>query len=90
MIGTRSAVFAPVSNLGIIVVDEEHEASYRQQESPYYNGRDTAIVRALKENAIVVLGSATPSLESFYNAQRGKYRRIALPNRIATSMSGVA
>ena len=81
--GTRSAVFAPVRNLGLIVVDEEHEASYRQQESPYYNGRDTAVVRAHKERAVVVLGSATPSLESFQNARQGKYRYLRLPKRIA-------
>jgi primosomal protein N' (replication factor Y) len=83
VIGTRSAVFAPVSNLGLIVIDEEHETSYRQQESPYYNGRDTAIMRALKESAVVVLGSATPSLESFHNAQHhGKYTYLRLPERI--------
>ncbi len=82
VIGTRSAVFAPVRDLGIIVVDEEHEASYRQQESPYYNGRDTAVVRAHKERAVVVLGSATPSLESFHNARGGKYRYLELPARI--------
>jgi primosomal protein N' (replication factor Y) len=83
VIGTRSAVFAPVKNLGLIVVDEEHESSYRQQESPYYNARDVAIVRAQKESATVVLGSATPSLESFHNAQKGKYRLLTLPERIA-------
>lgn len=83
VIGTRSAVFAPVQNLGLIVVDEEHESTYRQQESPYYNARDTAIVRAQKESATVVLGSATPSLESFHNAQAGKYRLLTLPERIA-------
>lgn len=83
VIGTRSAVFAPVSNLGLIVVDEEHETSYRQQESPYYNARDTAIVRAVRESAVVVLGSATPSMESFYNAQNGKYQYLRLPDRIA-------
>ena len=82
VIGTRSAVFAPVQNLGLIVVDEEHESSYRQQESPYYNARDTAIVRAQKEAATVVLGSATPSLESFYNARHGKYTLLNLPERI--------
>ncbi len=82
VIGTRSAVFAPVQNLGLIVVDEEHESSYRQQESPYYNARDTAIVRAQKESATVVLGSATPSLESFYNARHGKYAMLALPQRV--------
>jgi primosomal protein N' (replication factor Y) len=83
VIGTRSAVFAPVSDLGVIVIDEEHEASYRQQESPFYNGRDVGVVRALKERAVVVLGSATPSLESFYNARRGKYRYLQLSRRIA-------
>jgi primosomal protein N' (replication factor Y) len=83
VIGTRSAVFAPVQNLGLIVVDEEHESTYRQQESPYYNARDVAIVRAQKESATVVLGSATPSLESFHNARAGKYRLLTLPERIA-------
>jgi primosomal protein N' (replication factor Y) len=83
VIGTRSAVFAPVANLGVIVVDEEHETSYRQQESPYYHGRDTAVVRAHRERAVVVLGSATPSLESFHNARAGKYRYLELPRRIA-------
>jgi primosomal protein N' (replication factor Y) len=82
VIGTRSAVFAPIQNLGLVVVDEEHESSYRQQDSPQYNGRDTAIVRAQKEAAVVVLGSATPSLESFHNADNGKYRYLRLPNRI--------
>ncbi|HET9711619.1 MAG TPA: primosomal protein N', partial [Pyrinomonadaceae bacterium] len=81
VIGTRSAVFAPVRNLGLIVVDEEHESTYRQQESPYYNARDTAIVRAQKESATVVLGSATPSLESFHNARAGKYTLLTLPQR---------
>jgi primosomal protein N' (replication factor Y) (superfamily II helicase) len=83
VIGTRSAVFAPVSNLGLVVIDEEHETSYRQQESPYYNGRDTGIVRASREKAVVVLGSATPSLESFHNARNGKYRYLQLAQRIA-------
>jgi primosomal protein N' (replication factor Y) len=83
VIGTRSAVFAPISNLGLVIVDEEHEATYRQQDSPYYNGRDTAIVRAQKESAVVVLGSATPSLESFHNARTGKYAYLSLPARIA-------
>ena len=82
VIGTRSAVFAPVENLGLIVVDEEHESTYRQQESPYYSGRDTAIVRAQKASAVVVLGSATPSLESYYNASNGKYTYLSLPERI--------
>ncbi|HEY6217526.1 MAG TPA: primosomal protein N' [Pyrinomonadaceae bacterium] len=82
VIGTRSAVFAPVKNLGLIVVDEEHESSYRQQESPYYNARDVAIVRAQKESATVVLGSATPSLESFHNANKSKYTLVNLPERV--------
>lgn len=83
VIGTRSAVFAPVADLGVIVVDEEHEASYRQQESPYYHGRDTAVVRAHRERAVIVLGSATPSLESFQNARAGKYRHLRLTRRVA-------
>ena len=83
VLGTRSAVFAPVERLGLIVVDEEHDTSYRQEDSPFYNARDTAIVRAQKESAVVVLGSATPSLESFHNAQTGKYGYLHLPERIA-------
>jgi primosomal protein N' (replication factor Y) (superfamily II helicase) len=82
VIGTRSAVFAPAAKLGLIIIDEEHDTSYRQQDSPYYNARDTAIVRARKEGAVVVLGSATPSLESFHNAQTKKYRYLQLPERI--------
>lgn len=82
VIGTRSAVFAPIKNLGLVIVDEEHESTYRQQDSPHYNGRDTAIVRAQKESAVVILGSATPSLESFHNASSGKYRYLELPNRL--------
>lgn len=82
VLGTRSAVFAPVRDLGVIIVDEEQDASYRQEESPFYNARDTAIVRAQKEAATVVLGSATPSLESFHNAQSGKYQYLNLPERI--------
>lgn len=82
VIGTRSGVFAPISNLGLVIIDEEHESTYRQQDSPRYNGRDTAIVRAQKESAVVILGSATPSLESFHNAQTGKYEYLHLPHRI--------
>ncbi len=82
VIGTRSAIFAPVKDLGLVIVDEEHESTYRQQDSPHYNGRDTAIVRAQKESAVVILGSATPSLESFHNASTGKYRYLQLPNRL--------
>ncbi|MBA3355444.1 MAG: primosomal protein N' [Pyrinomonadaceae bacterium] len=83
VIGTRSAVFAPISRLGLVIVDEEHESTYRQSDSPVYHGRDTAIVRAQKESAVVILGSATPSLESFHNANTGKYRCLRLPTRIA-------
>ena len=83
VIGPRSAVFAPVKNLGIIVVDEEHDGSYKQQEQmPLYNARDVAVVRAFNENAVVVLGSATPSMESYYNAAQGKYELSVLPGRI--------
>ena len=82
VVGTRSGVFAPVRNLGLVVIDEEHDQSYKQQETPRYNGRDVAIVRAQAAGAIAVLGSATPSLESRYNAERGKYTRIELPERI--------
>lgn len=83
VVGTRSGVFAPVHNLGLIVVDEEHDASYKQEETPRYHGRDVAIVRAQAANACVVLGSATPSLESRFNAQQGKYTLLELPDRIA-------
>jgi primosomal protein N' (replication factor Y) (superfamily II helicase) len=82
VVGTRSGVFAPVRNLGLVVVDEEHDQSYKQQETPRYNGRDVAIVRAQAAGAVVVLGSATPSLESRYNAEQGKYKRLELPERI--------
>jgi primosomal protein N' (replication factor Y) len=82
VVGTRSGVFAPVQNLGLIVVDEEHDGSYKQEENPRYNGRDVAIVRAQAAGACVVLGSATPSLESRYNAEKGKYTLLELPGRI--------
>ena len=82
VVGTRSGVFAPVRNLGLVVIDEEHDQSYKQQETPRYNGRDVAIVRAQAAGAVAILGSATPSLESRYNAERGKYARIELPERI--------
>jgi primosomal protein N' (replication factor Y) (superfamily II helicase) len=82
VLGTRSAVFAPVQNLGVIIIDEEQDSSYRQEESPFYHARDTAIVRAQKESAVVVLGSATPSLESFHNAKGGKYEYLHLPERV--------
>ena len=82
VVGARSAVFAPVPDLGLIVVDEEHDASYKQDESPRYNGRDVAVVRAGLEGCAVVLGSATPSVESHHNALRGKYARLSLPLRV--------
>jgi primosomal protein N' (replication factor Y) (superfamily II helicase) len=82
VVGTRSAVFAPVTKLGLIVVDEEHDGSYKQEETPRYNGRDVAVVRAQAAGACVILGSATPSLESRYNAAKGKYTLLELPGRI--------
>jgi primosomal protein N' (replication factor Y) len=82
VVGTRSGVFAPVQNLGLIVVDEEHDGSYKQEETPRYNGRDVAIMRAQQAGACVVLGSATPSLESRHNADKGKYTLLELPGRI--------
>jgi primosomal protein N' (replication factor Y) len=81
-IGTRSAVFAPLENLGIVIVDEEHDPSYRQHESPFYNARDVAVMRAHMIGAVAVLGTATPAMESFYNAQTGKYEYLRLPERI--------
>src|SRR5580765_5045497 len=82
VVGTRSGVFAPVQNLGLIIVDEEHDGSYKQEETPRYNGRDVAIVRAQSAKACVILGSATPSLESRYNAEKRKYTLLELPGRI--------
>ncbi len=82
VLGTRSAVFAPLENLGVIIVDEEHESSYKQDETPRYHGRDTAVVRARLGKALVVLGSATPSLESYANAEKGKYHLLTLSERV--------
>ena len=81
-IGARSAVFAPLADLGLVIVDEEHEAAYKQDESPRYHARDVAVMRARLEGAVALLGSATPSLESSANARAGKYRRLVLPTRI--------
>ncbi|MGH7978780.1 MAG: replication restart helicase PriA, partial [Limisphaerales bacterium] len=82
VIGARSAIFAPVDPLGLIIVDEEHEQTYKQEETPRYHARDVAIMRGQMENAIVLLGSATPSLESYYNAKKGKYTLLELPARV--------
>jgi primosomal protein N' (replication factor Y) len=82
VVGTRSAVFAPLSGVGLVVVDEEHDSSYKQEESPRYNARDVAIVRARGAAALVVLGSATPSMESYHNAVNGRYERIVLERRV--------
>jgi primosomal protein N' (replication factor Y) (superfamily II helicase) len=83
VVGTRSGVFAPVQNLGLVIVDEEHDASYKQQEAPRYHGRDVALVRAKDAGAVAVLGSATPSVETRYNSEHGKYSMLRLPERIA-------
>jgi primosomal protein N' (replication factor Y) len=82
VIGARSALFAPVKNLGLIVVDEEHEPSYKQDESPRYNARDVAVMRGRMEKCAVVLGTATPALESYYNAKTGKYGLVHLRHRV--------
>jgi primosomal protein N' (replication factor Y) len=82
VVGARSAVFAPVHNLKLIIVDEEHEPSYKQEESPRYNGRDVAVYRAFINQAVCVLGSATPSLESLYNVEKGKYAVDRILNRV--------
>ncbi len=82
VIGARSAIFAPVDPVGLIIVDEEHEQTYKQEESPRYHARDVAIMRGQMENAVVLLGSATPSLESYYNAKKGKYTLLELPERV--------
>ena len=82
VVGTRSAVFAPVADLALVIVDEEHDSSYKQAETPRYHARDVAVVRAKMSNAVVVLGSATPSLESYFNAKQDKYALIELPDRV--------
>lgn len=82
VVGTRSAVFAPLDRLGLIVVDEEHDTSYKQEEAPRYNGRDVAVMRGRRAGALVVLGSATPSMESYQNALDGRYERVALERRV--------
>ncbi len=82
VVGARSAVFAPTPNLGLIVLDEEHESSFKQEQSPRYHARDVALYRSRAENVPLVLGSATPSLESWHRAQRGEFRLIEMPRRV--------
>jgi primosomal protein N' (replication factor Y) len=82
IVGARSAVFAPAHRLGLIVVDEEHESTFKQETTPRYNARDVAVMRARLESIPIILGSATPSLESWHNAQRGQYSLVTLPNRV--------
>ena len=82
VVGTRSAIFAPVPHLGLILVDEEHDQSYKQEETPRYNARDVAVMRAKIEGAVVAMGSATPSLESWQNSAAGKYQRIEMRDRV--------
>jgi primosomal protein N' (replication factor Y) (superfamily II helicase) len=84
VVGTRSAVFAPLQNLGLIIVDEEQEGSYKQEETPRYHGRDVAIMRAKMEGATALLGSATPSLETYHHARSGKYELLTLTARVAS------
>jgi primosomal protein N' (replication factor Y) len=82
VVGTRSAVFAPVADLALVIVDEEHDSSYKQEETPRYHARDVAVMRAKMAGAAVVLGSATPSLESYFNAKKNKYTLLELPDRV--------
>jgi len=82
VVGTRSAVFAPVSDLALLIVDEEQDSSYKQEETPRYHARDVAVMRAKMAGTVVVLGSATPSLESYYNAKKNKYALVELPDRV--------
>jgi len=90
VVGTRSAVFAPLENIGLIIVDEEQENSFKQEETPRYHGRDVAIVRAKMEGALALLGSATPSMETYHHARNGKYELLTLASRVADrSLAGV-
>src|SRR5207244_11762376 len=82
VVGARSAVFAPTRRLGLIVIDEEHENTFKQESTPRYHARDVAVMRARLEDIPIVLGSATPSLESWANAQRGNYTLLGLPKRV--------
>ncbi len=83
IVGARSAVFAPTRKLGLIVIDEEHETSFKQEKTPRYHGRDVAVMRARLENIPIILGSATPALESWHNAEKGQYTLLTLPKRVA-------
>ncbi len=89
VVGARSAVFAPFKKLGVLIIDEEHDSSYKQDTSPRYHARDVAIIRARQQNALVVLGSATPSLETRSNAQQGKYTHVKLDKRIGKTLMPV-
>src|SRR5205807_9537346 len=82
IVGARSAVFAPTRRLGLIVIDEEHEGTFKQETTPRYHARDVAVMRARLENIPILLGSATPSLESWHNVQRSQYTLLTLPNRV--------
>ncbi|MBI5183210.1 MAG: primosomal protein N', partial [Nitrospinae bacterium] len=82
VVGARSAIFAPFERIGVIIVDEEHDTSYKQDESPRYNARDVAVVRGRISGAVVILGSATPSIEAFYNSRIGRYEYLSLPERV--------
>ena len=82
VVGTRSAVFTPLANIGLVIVDEEHDGSYKQEETPRYNGRDVAVMRARQAGALAVLGSATPAMESYQNARRGRYTLLTLRRRV--------
>ena len=82
VVGVRSAVFAPARRLGLIVIDEEHESTFKQETTPRYHARDVAVKRAQMEGIPVLLGSATPSLESWRNAERGRYTRLSMPSRV--------
>jgi primosomal protein N' (replication factor Y) len=89
VVGPRSALFVPVRDLGVVVVDEEHETSYKQDEKPRYHARDAALVRGREAHAVVLLGSATPDLASWHNAQRGRYRLYRLPDRLGADLPAV-
>src|SRR5207302_1669379 len=82
VVGARSAVFAPTRQLGLVVIDEEHEGTFKQESTPRYHARDVAVMRARLEGVPILLGSATPSLESWHNAEKGQYTLLTLPSRV--------